>query len=236
MGQRLPNRGLLLGGAWHDRRQQPRDRHCASDLERDLSQRAVLMMTKWRQPVLDTSLARDRSGTAAVEFALVLPGVLTLAIGCYEAANLILADLKLEAAAETAADLVAQTRVSTVLQSTDFTNFTNAVKQVMTPYPASGTQLKIAYASVTYSTGSPVINWHVEVNSATPISATSLPNSAVAANLGDQTTGSTDSVIVAKLTYAYTSPISYVLSASYSLSEAALNRPRYMSCVPTYLN
>jgi len=181
-------------------------------------------------------IARDRSGTAAVEFALVLPGLPTLSIGCYEAANLILADLKLEAAAETAADLVAQTRVNTVVQSTDFTNFTNAVKQVMTPYPTSGTQLKIAYASVTYSTGSPVINWHVEVNSATPISATSLPNSASAANLGDQTAGSTDSVIVAKLTYAYTSPISYTLNASYTLSEAALNRPRYMSCVPTYLN
>ena len=184
----------------------------------------------------DINLARDRSGTAAVEFALVLPGLLTLAIGCYEAANLILANLKLEAAAETAADLVAQTRVNTVLASTDFTNFTNAVKKVMTPYPTSGSQLKIAYASVTYSTGSPVINWHVEVNSATPISATSLPNSATAANLGDQTAGSTDSVVVAQLTYSYTSPIAYVLGASYSLTEAALNRPRYMSCVPTYLN
>jgi len=194
------------------------------------------MTFRWLRPRLDTNVAGNQSGTAAVEFALVLPGILTLAIGCYEAANLILADLKLEAAAETAADLVAQTRVDTVLQSTDFTNITNAVKQVMTPYPTSGSQLKIAYASVTYSTGSPVINWHVEVNSATPISATSLPNSAVAANLGDQTAGSTDSVIVAKLTYAYTSPISYTLSASYTLSEAALNRPRYMSCVPTYLN
>jgi Flp pilus assembly protein TadG len=194
------------------------------------------MMTKWRQPVLGTKLARDRSGTAAIEFALVLPGLLTLAIGCYEAANLILANLKLEAAAETAADLVAQTRVSTVLEATDFTNFTNAVKQVMTPYPTTGSVLKIAYAQVTYSTGSPVINWHVEVNSATPINATSLPNSAIAANLGDQTAGSTDSLIVAQLTYAYTSPISYVLNSSYTISEAALNRPRYMGCVPTYLN
>jgi hypothetical protein len=81
-----------------------------------------------------------------------------------------------------------------------------------------------------------VINWHVEVNGATAINAGSLPNSASAANLGNEAAGSTDSVIVAQLTYAYTSPISYVLKSSYTLSESALNRPRYMSCVPTYLN
>src|SRR4029077_2266829 len=127
-------------------------RQCAARLDRDLSQRAVFMIIERHSLVPATNIARDRSGTAAIEFALVLPGLLTLAMGCYEAANLILADLKLEAAAATAADLVAQTRVDTVLQSTDFTNITNAVKQVMTPYPTSGSQLKIAYASVTYST------------------------------------------------------------------------------------
>ena len=128
------------------------------------------MMIGRRPTTLRADFARERSGTATIEFALVLPGLLTLCIGCYEAANLILADLKLEAAAETAADLVAQTRVNDVLQSSDFTNITNAATQVMTPFPTSSSQLKIAYASVTYSTGSPVIDWHVEVNSATPIS------------------------------------------------------------------
>jgi Flp pilus assembly protein TadG len=189
-----------------------------------------------RRLALDGNVTDDRSGTATIEFAIILPGLLTLAIGCYEASNLILADLKLEAAAETAADLVAQTRVNTALQSSDFTNITNAATQVMTPFPTSGTQLQIAYASITYNTGSPVIDWHVEVNGASPINASSLPNSANAANLGNETTGSTDSVIIAQLTYAYTSPVSYVLHSSYTLSQAALNRPRYMSCVPTYLN
>ena len=31
------------------------------------------MMIRWRRPKLDTNLARDRSGTAAVEFALIVP-------------------------------------------------------------------------------------------------------------------------------------------------------------------
>lgn len=183
-----------------------------------------------------SNLRRDSSGLAAVEFALILPIMLLLFLGSFETTNLVLAYMKLEASAETAADLVAQTRVNTVLQSTDFTNITNAAKQVLTPLPTSGTVLKIAFASVTYSTGSAVIDWHTEVNSATPITTANIPNGVSLANLGNQTNGSLDSVILVTLTYSYTSPFSYLLSSSYTLAEAAFNRPRYVSCVPTYLN
>ena len=181
-------------------------------------------------------LPLDRAGNAAIEFALTAPIMITLFLGSYETANLVLASMKLEASAETAADLVAQTRINTVLQSSDFTNITNAAKQVLSPLSTTGTKLKIAYASVTYSTGTAVINWHLEVNGATAITVGNIPNSVSLANLGSQTSGSSDSVIIARLTYSYTSPISYVLSSSYTLSEAAFNRPRYMDCVATYLN
>jgi Flp pilus assembly protein TadG len=181
-------------------------------------------------------LAGDRSGLAMVEFALLLPALLVLTIGAYETANLLMVNLKLASASETAADLVAQTEVNYVLQSSDFTNITNAAEMVMTPFPTGSSQMEIAYASITYSTGAPVIDWHTEVNGATAISVASLPYSVSAANLGNETAGSTDSVIVVQLTYAYTSPYSYVLNTSYSLSSAAFNRPRYVSCVPSYLN
>jgi Flp pilus assembly protein TadG len=182
------------------------------------------------------NLRHDQSGLAAVEFALILPIMLLLFLGSFETTNLVLAYMKLEASAETAADLVAQTKVNAILQSTDFTNITNAAKQVLTPLPTSGTLLKIAYASVTYNTGSAVIDWHTEVNSATPITTANIPNNASLANLGNQTNGSTDSVIVVTLTYSYSSPFVFLLSSSYTLTESAFNRPRYMNCVPTYLN
>lgn len=181
-------------------------------------------------------LRHDQSGLAAVEFALILPIMLLLFLGSFETTNLVLAYMKLEASAETTADLVAQTRVNTVLQSTDFTNITNAAKQVLSPLPTSGTLLKVAFASVTYSTGSAVIDWHTEVNSATAITTANIPNNASLVNLGNQTNGSTDSVIIVTLTYSYSSPITYVLNSSYTLTESAFNRPRYMNCVPTYLN
>ena len=189
-------------------------------------------------------LGADRTGTAAVEFALLFPIMMTLFIGSYEVENVLLADLKLTAAAETAADLVAQTTTSGgslqtgVLQSTDFTNFTSATANVLAPLPTgSGNSLvKIAFASVTYSTGTPVIDWHIEENGATAITTANVPNNESLTNLGNASAGSLDSVIVVQVQYTYTSPISYVLNASYTLSESAFNRPRYVTCVPSYKN
>ncbi|HZT89740.1 MAG TPA: TadE/TadG family type IV pilus assembly protein [Stellaceae bacterium] len=179
-----------------------------------------------------------------VEFSLLAPILLTLVIGSYETANYVLADLKLQAAAETAADLVAQTPVidssgnANYLRSADFTNITNAADQVMSPFATGSGQLKIAYASIVYdsSQNKVSLDWSVVVNGATAINPASLPNGAVASNLISTTSGSTDSVIVVQLTYTYTSPISYVLNSSYTITETAFNRPRYMNCIPTYLN
>lgn len=179
--------------------------------------------------------ARERDGTVAVEFAFVLPILLTLFFGSFELSNLALAYLKLNDAAETAADLVAQADVNQTLQTTDFANITNAAEQVLTPLPTGSEQLQVAYASVTYNTGSPVIDWHVEENGAAPIVAGSIPNSQDLTKLGAASPGSTDSVVIVQLQYSYTSPLSFVIGKNYTLTKAAFNRPRNVDCVPTYL-
>jgi Flp pilus assembly protein TadG len=189
-------------------------------------------------------LAADRSGTAAIEFALLLPVLLTLFFGCYELESYLLANLKVTAAAETAADLVAQTGVSGgsagtgVLQVADFAAFTSATEDVLTPLPTSSSQVRIAFASVTYSTGTPVIDWQVDENGAAAISTTNLavPHAESLSSLGNASAGSTDSVIVVQVTYAYTSPmIGFVLNSTtpYTISAVAFNRPRYVNCIPS---
>jgi Flp pilus assembly protein TadG len=178
------------------------------------------------------TLARDEKGLAAVEFVLLFPILMTIFLGSIELSSLLLADLKLEAAAETAADLVAQTTVKKgALQAADFTNFTNAVSEVLTPLPVTTSNLKVAFASVTYSTGAAKIDWHIEKNGATAISLTNVPNNQDLTKLGNATAGSQDSVIIVQVQYAYTSPISYVLQRNYTLTESSFNRPRYVSCV-----
>jgi Flp pilus assembly protein TadG len=187
-------------------------------------------MRKLFRLIAGAKVFTDQSGLAAVEFAMLLPVLLTLFIGSYETSALLLAYLKLEAAAETAADLVAQTDVKTTLTADSFTNITNAVDQVMTPL--STTNLKIAYASVTYDTGKAVIDWQDPTSG--PISLASLPNGVNASTLGANS--SMDSVIVVKLTYPYTSPLSSYFSSNYTLTASAFNRPRYVTCVPSYHN
>lgn len=181
-------------------------------------------------------LAGDRSGTALVEFAVLLPVLLTLFIGSYETSNLLLAYMKLEAAAETAADLVGQVPVNTILVTSgssngwDFDNITNAVQQVMTPFPTAS--LKVSYASITYNTGSAVINWHYETAGATAITIGALPGGATATTMGTASSGSNDSLVAVKVVYSYTSPLSSYFNTDYVLTEWAYNRPRYVSCVP----
>ncbi|HUC66432.1 MAG TPA: TadE/TadG family type IV pilus assembly protein [Stellaceae bacterium] len=185
-------------------------------------------MSVQAMPPAEKCLGADAAGSVSVEFALLLPVLLTLFFGCYEASNLLLADLKVNDATQTAADLIAQTQTSYVLQTTDFTNFTSAAQQVMAPLPVT-TQLKVAYASITYNTGKAVIDWHYEVNGATPIAIASIP-----ANLGINS--STDSVVVVSAQYAYTSPITYVLNHAYTLNNTSYDRPRYVTCIPDFNN
>lgn len=169
-------------------------------------------------------LATDRAGTAAVEFALIMPLFATLFFGTFEITNLLLADMKLIAAAQAAADLVARAPSSPkYLTTSDFADMTNAVSQVMTPLPTAA-KLKIAYANVTYDRGAPVIDWHYEANGASAIAMDAIPNGVDVTALGGTVNGSTDSVLIVRVQYAYSSPISYVLAPTWNLSETAVER------------
>ena len=192
-----------------------------------------------------TALASNRDGSAAIEFALVFPIMATLFMGSYEITSVLLADMKLTAAAQTAADLVAQTFYTldatgnpVALQQSDFNGFVNATQQVITPLPATagnGTSLlKLAFASVTYNTATPVIDWHYETGGATAISLAHVPNAQDLTKLG--TASTPESVIIVQAQYTYTSPTTYLLKTAFNLSESAFDRPRYETCVSTWLN
>jgi Flp pilus assembly protein TadG len=198
------------------------------------------MNKRWHLPFW-AGLARAREGIAAVEFALIAPVMILLFMGTFEITGILMADLKLTAAAETVADLVSQvtynpTLQAAVLQSTDFSNYTSAAQDTLTPLPATHTTttlLKVAYASVTFTTNTAVVDWHVEANGATPITLATIPNNASNAAVNQLVTNNaTDSIIVVNAQYTYISPTTYFLKlGSYTLSEWAFNRPRYVNCV-----
>lgn len=167
---------------------------------------------------------RNCAGTAAIEFAFIFPLMITLFLGCYEAANGVIVYLKLVNAADTISDLVAQ---QLSITSTQLTYYYDAGELVM--LPSSGSGLGLAVASVTFNTsGAPSVAWQVERGGASAMTNLTSSNTTLT-SLGD-TTGNS-SVIVAQATYTYTSLFKFVIKTPIAMTATVYSRPRYISSV-----
>jgi Flp pilus assembly protein TadG len=84
------------------------------------------------------SFARDRRGVSAVEFAMLLPLMITLYLGSVEISQGVGVDRKVTLTARTVGDLASQ--VSSI-NNADMTNLLNAATSVIAPYDA--TKIKV---------------------------------------------------------------------------------------------
>lgn len=94
--------------------------------------------TRARRP----GFARRDSGQAAIEFALVLPILLILALGVAEMTNYIMAWLKVRSASTTAADLVARQESTT---SGELDDVVNAVDVITAPFDSDNVEGSISH-------------------------------------------------------------------------------------------
>ncbi len=97
---------------------------------------------KFRIPVrpVTTSFSRfaaTRSGMAAVEFAMLLPLMVTLYLAAVETSQAVAIQRKVTLTARTVADLASQT---TSINNTDMTNMLNAASAVVAPFAAAAAQ------------------------------------------------------------------------------------------------
>jgi Flp pilus assembly protein TadG len=159
--------------------------------------------------------ADDQRGVSAVEFAMLLPLMLTLYLGTVELSQGIAADRKVTLTARTVADLVSQ--VSSVSNS-EMTNSLNAATAVIAPYPVGN--LKVTVSSVTIdATGKATIAWSdaLNGNARAKGSTVTLPAALVIAN---------SSLIWSEVQYSYTPTIGYVISGTLTLKDQIYMRPR----------
>lgn len=89
-------------------------------------------------------LAED--GVAAVEFALILPIMLTLYIGAMEASTLISMDRRVQSVAGAVGDLVA--RADTTISAATLTDYFQAAGGIMTPFPSAGLKQVVTQVEV----------------------------------------------------------------------------------------
>jgi Flp pilus assembly protein TadG len=160
-------------------------------------------------------LAGDERGVSAVEFAMLLPLMLTLYLGTVEVSQGIGADRKVTLTARTVADLVSQ--VSSINDS-GMTNSLNAAAAVMAPF--STANLKVTVSSVSIdANGQATIAWSDALNGSPRAkgSTVTLPAALVVPN---------SSLIWSEVQYTYTPTIGYVLSGTLQLKDQIYMRPR----------
>lgn len=161
--------------------------------------------------------ARDQQGMAAVEFAMLLPLLVTLFLGGVEVSQAVSIDRKVALVARTVADLVAQ---GSNITNAEMTNIVNAGKAVGQPYP--DTNLKIVVSSV-----------KIDANSKATIAWSDGSNTTARTTNQDVTTlipaglkVANTSVIWAEVSYAYTPTIGYIITGTMNLADRIFMRPR----------
>ncbi len=159
--------------------------------------------------------AGDQRGASAVEFAMLLPLMLTLYLGTVEVSQGVGIDRKVTLTTRTAADLAAQ--VSSI-NNAGMTNLLNATSAVIAPYDPS--KLKVTVSLVTIdANGSAKIAWSDTLNGSKRAtgSVVTLPAALNVANT---------SLVWSEVSYSYTPTIGYVVTGTLNLSDQIYMRPR----------
>jgi len=165
---------------------------------------------------------RCRRGAVALEFALVAPLLSMILMGVIELSNYMTVIRKIDAAAHTAASLIAQ---ETDLSNAELDTLFQASRLVV--YPLDDTELTIGASSVRYNAidGTPFEDWSDGYNGGAVANPTAL-----AAGMG----AAGESVIIVTATFNYVPAFNMVLSGPFAVAETAYSRPRYINYVGLY--
>lgn len=200
-------------------------------MKRTLVEREHMMRERTKK--LARHALQCRKGTAATEFALLLPVLILLFFGLVEASDAMTVNRKVTISGNTMADLTAQ---STLLTRTDLNNLLTGVITILEPNDTTNLQINIV--SVILESGNPIVHWSHDNQGNEPYVA-----GAGFAGLDDNAVlNAASSLIVVEVTYPYTSDLShFVIKAPLTFDLKAVRWPRVGSRVqlctdPAYTN
>jgi Flp pilus assembly protein TadG len=166
------------------------------------------------------SFKQDERGVSAVEFAMLLPLMVTLYLGSVEISQGVGIDRKVTLTTRTVADLASQ--VSSI-NNADMTNMLNATAAVIAPYDQSKLKVTVSAVSVD-SNGNAKIVWSDTLNGTKH--AVNAPVTLPAALNVPNTT-----LIWSEVSYSYQPTIGYVITGTLNLSDQIWMRPRLSDTV-----
>ena len=163
---------------------------------------------------------RSQDGVAAIEFALIIPLMLTSFFGVSEIANYILAARKVSNVASSAADLVAQ---DTLVTTPEMNDIMGALDVIMHPFNTSNATIRITCVAAHATTGATTVAWsdarHIAPRAVN--SAISIPNIVPKGQ----------SVIMAEVTFRYQTLFGQYLTDGMTVSDTFYLKPRRSTTV-----
>jgi Flp pilus assembly protein TadG len=173
----------------------------------------------WRERIV--RFCRDQRGAAqAVEFAMVLPLLITFYLGGVEVSQGVAVDRKVTLAARSVADLVAQ---ATSVNTTELNDIMNATVAVVAPWPSD--KLKVIVSQVKIDAqGNATVDWSTAKNTtARPQNQTvTVPTALKIPNTW---------LIWGEVQYDYKPVIGYVVTGTLALKDQIYMRPRLSDSV-----
>jgi Flp pilus assembly protein TadG len=165
-------------------------------------------------------LIPDCRGVAAVEFAVIVPLMLTMFFGMVEFSNGVAVDRKVTLVARTLSDLTSQ---SLSVSDLDLTNFTTAARAILTPYSPTPLQSTITELYVDPVSLVARVQWSRGFAVRTTGSTVTIPSQI-------QIGGTY--LIFTEVNYRYTPAVGYVMAPTgVPLHDVAYTRPRQARCV-----
>lgn len=158
---------------------------------------------------------QDQQGASVVEFAMILPILLTFYLGTVEVSQGVGIDRKVTLTTRTAADLAAQ--VSSI-NNADMNNLLNASTAVIAPYDPAPLKVTVSLVSIDAS-GSAKVTWSDSRNGTKRAvgSSVALPTALKVPNT---------SLIWSEVSYSYKPTVGYVITGTLNLSDQIYMRPR----------
>jgi Flp pilus assembly protein TadG len=166
---------------------------------------------------------QDERGLSAVEFALILPLMVTLYLGGVEVSQGLTIDRKATLVARTVADLAAQSKDLTVTQ---LNNVLDASTAVMLPYSIAPMKVTVSQILID-AEGNATIDWSRAKTGAT-IGAGRAKGSTVVVPAALKIQGG---LIWAEVSYDYKPVVGYVITGTMKLTDTIYMRPRLSDTV-----
>ena len=173
-------------------------------------------------------LRRDKRGNAAIEFAVIVPVMLTMFFGVVEFSSAVAVKRKISMAAEELADLAARYKE---VPDTEIDNFFKIARAVITPYSTTVLKATITEIYIDPATGLGRAQW--SKGDVVRLAGSTVP---VPANLiaRDDTNNilAGQYLIFAETGYVYVPAVGYVMAKlGVPLSDMSYMRPRLSTCV-----